>query len=356
MIWENSSYLWLMLLLPLIYLAYWYFRRLQVKKREKHFDDRLVKQLRMNYWQTGDKVRLSCMMAAAVFFIVALAGPKIGTEVREMQRTGLNLLVALDLSRSMNAEDVRPSRLDKAKFEINRLVNRLQGDRVGLLVFTDEAFVQTPLTSDYSAMRLFLDIANTDQMPTSGTNFTSALELAADAFESVEQESGAANVLLFVADGEHHGPDYQAALRNLTDRGVIIFTVGIGTREGGPIPIYNNDGRQTGYHRDQSGNTVTTRLEPQSMQDIAIAGSGEYYEITSGSDNIEPFFSRLDELERGEFSAQEYADYENQYQIVMLIGLLFLVTGLFFPDNKKDRENLLYRLRANQKNPPKKNQ
>ncbi|MCC5913849.1 MAG: VWA domain-containing protein, partial [Balneolaceae bacterium] len=228
MIWENSSYLWLILLLPLIYLAYWYFRRLQVKKREDLFDDRLVKKLRVNYWQTGDKIRLSCLMTAALFFIVALAGPKIGTEVREMQRTGLNLLVALDLSRSMNAEDVRPSRLDKAKFEINRLVNRLQGDRVGLLVFTDEAFVQAPLTTDYSAMRLFLDISNTDQMPTSGTNFTSALELAAEAFESVEQESGAANVLLFVADGEHHGPDYQAALRNLTERGVIIFTVGVG--------------------------------------------------------------------------------------------------------------------------------
>lgn len=349
MIWENSAYLWLLLLLPVIYAGYWFFRKYQVEKRKKQFDDRLLSQLRVNYWQTGDKIRLFSIMGAALFFIIALAGPKIGTEVREVQRTGLNLLVALDLSRSMNAEDVRPSRLDKAKFEINRLVNRLQGDRVGLLVFTDEAFVQAPLTTDYSAMRLFLDIANTDQMPTSGTNFTSALELAAEAFESVEQQDDAANVLLFVADGEHHGPSYSEALRNLTDRGVIIFTVGVGTPDGGPIPIYNDDGRQTGYHRDGQGNTVTTRLEPQTMQEIASAGNGEYYEIRSGSDNIEPFFSRLDELERGEYSTQEFADYENQYQVMMIIGFLLLMTGLFFPDNKQDKNHLLNRLKPSEK-------
>jgi Ca-activated chloride channel homolog len=343
MIWENGGYLWLLLLLPLIYGGYWWFRRYQVKKRAKLFDERLVKQLRRDYWVLGDKIRLSCLMGAALFFIIALAGPKLGTEVREIQRTGLNLLVALDLSRSMNAEDVRPSRLDKAKFEINRLVNRLRGDRIGLVVFTDEAFVQTPLTTDYSAMRLFMDIANTDQMPTSGTNFTAALNKATEVFDSVDRQNNAANVLLFIADGEHHGPDYQSALRNLVNSGVVIFTVGIGTRDGGPIPIYNSGGQLTGYHRDGSGNTVTTRLEPQTLQDIAIAGGGEYFEINSGSDNIEPFFSRLDELERGEFSSQEYADYENQYQVLLMIGLLFLTVGIFFPESKKDKEKLINR-------------
>jgi Ca-activated chloride channel homolog len=349
MIWENSSYLWLLLLLPLIYSAYWWYRKVQVQKRAKLFDDRLVEQLRLDYWRTGDKVRLACFLSAAFFFIVALAGPKLGTEVREVQRTGLNLLVALDLSRSMNAEDVRPSRLDKAKFEINRLVNRLQGDRIGLLVFTDEAFVQAPLTTDYSAMRLFLDISNTDQMPSSGTNFTSALDLALEAFEAADQQPGAANVLLFVADGEHHGPDYSAALRRLTDAGVVIFSVGIGTRDGAPIPIYNSAGQLTGYHRDGQGNTVTTRLEPSTMQDIAIAGRGEYYEITAGSDNIEPFFARLDELERGEFSAQEFADYENRYQTLLIFGMAFLICGLFFPDSIKKRNSVLSRFRKEEK-------
>jgi Ca-activated chloride channel homolog len=338
MIWENSTYLWFLLLLPAIYGGYWWYKRYQNKKRTAYFDDRLVRQLRQNYWETGDKMRFYALMAAAFFFIVALAGPKIGTEVREVQRRGLNMMVALDLSRSMNAEDVNPNRLSKAKFEINRLVNRLQGDRVGLLVFTDEAFVQVPFTTDYSAFRLLLDISNTDQMPTSGTNFRSAMLKAIESFESIDRQDNAANVLLFVADGENHGPDFRSAMNRLIDMGVIMFSVGIGTHEGGPIPIYNDSGQLTGYHRDPQGNTVTTRLGSETMREIAAAGGGEYYEIRSGSDNIEPFFSKLDELERGEYQTQEFADYKNQYQIILLFGMFFLIVALFLPDNKPDRD------------------
>ncbi len=331
------------------YGCYWLYKRYQNKKRMAYFDDRLVKQLRKNFWQTGDKIRLFSLMTASFFFIIALAGPKIGTEVREVQRKGVNLLVALDLSRSMNAEDVSPSRLDKAKFELNRLINRLQGDRVGLLVFTDEAFVQVPFTTDYSAFRMLLDISNTDQMPTSGTNFHSAMERAMESFESVENQGNAANVLLFVADGENHGPNYRSVMQELIDKGVIIFSVGIGTPEGGPIPIYNNNGQLEGYHRDTQGNTVTTRIGSETMRDIAAAGGGEYYEIRSGSDNIEPFFSKLDELERGEFSTQEFADYKNQYQILLSLGILFLLVTLFFPDSISDRDLVKKRLKKEPK-------
>ncbi len=332
MIWENSSYLWLLLLLPVLYGMYYWFRQVQRKKRAEIFDDRLLRQLRKNYWSTGDKVRLYSILGALLFFIVALAGPKIGTEVREIQRSGLNIMVALDLSRSMNAEDVRPSRLNKAKFEINRLVNRLTGDRIGLIVFSGEAYVQAPITTDYSALRLFLDVSNTDQMPVSGTNFQSAIQRAIEVFESVDRQ-GASNVLLFVADGENHGPDFRDELRQLEGLGVTIFSVGVGTLEGGPIPIYDEQGRITGYHRDRDGNTVTTQLEESTMREVASIGGGEYFSIRTGSDTIEPLFARLDELERGEFSSQEYADYENQYQVLMILGLFLFVIGLFFPDH-----------------------
>ena len=350
MIWENSSYLWFLLLIPALYGGYWWYMRYQTKKRIAYFDDRLVNQLRQNYWRTGDKMRLWSLLAAALFFIIALAGPKIGTEVREVQRRGVNMLVALDLSRSMNAEDVNPNRLAKAKIEINRLINRLQGDRVGLLVFTDEAFVQVPFTTDYSAFRMLLDISNTDQMPTSGTNFNAAMEQAIEAFESIEQRGNAANVLLFVADGENHGADFRSAMNHLIEMGVIMFSVGIGTPEGGPIPIYNQNGQLSGYHRDQQGNTVTTRLGSETMREIASAAGGEYYEIRSGSDNIEPFFSKLDELERGEYQTQEFADYKNQYQMILLLGIFFLIVALFFPDNKPDRD-LVKKLRFNTPEP-----
>lgn len=350
MIWENSSYLWLLLLLPSIYGGYFWYKKYQIKKRSGYFDDRLINQLRKNYWQTGDKIRLISLTLASALFIVALAGPKIGTEVREVQRKGVNLLVALDLSRSMNAQDVRPSRLDKAKFELNRLINRLQGDRIGLLVFTDEAFVQVPLTTDYSAFRMLLDISNTDQMPSSGTNFRAALELAGETFRNIDNQANAANVLLFVADGENHGPSYQSQLRDLINDGVTVFSVGIGTREGGPIPIFNQNGQISGYHRDSQGSTVTTRLSSETMEDVARQGGGEYYEIRSGSDNIEPFFSKLDELERGEFSTQEFADYKNQYQLLLFFGMLFFMVTLFFPDNITEKSFLNRWLMRYQKN------
>lgn len=336
MIWENAHYLWLLLLVPSLFAVLLYYRKKQKEKRAKFFDRRLTEQLSRNYWKTGDKIRLYAFLASLFFFIVALAGPKIGTEVREVQQKGVNMMVALDLSRSMNTEDVRPSRLEKAKFEINRLIDRLQGDRIGLLVFTEQAYLQVPFTADYSALKLFIDILNTDQMSSGGTDFSAALSLALNSFQSLdEQEQGnAADVLLLVGDGENHGPGYDDVLNRLIEEDIVIFSVGVGTLQGGPIPVYNDEGTLVAYHKDNTGQTVTSRLEPATMQEIAREGGGEYYQINSGSDNIEPFFSKLDELERGEFSSQEFADYKNQYQVLLMIGIILFCVSIFLPESK----------------------
>jgi len=331
MIWENSTYLWLLFLIPVIWGLFWWLRVARQRHRKDLFDDRLLSLLRLNFWKTGDRVRFGSFLAALFFFILALAGPKIGTEIREVERSGVNMLIAIDLSRSMNAEDISPSRLDKGKFEVNRLIERLEGDRVGLLVFTGEAFVQSPMTLDYSALRLYLDIVQTDQMPSSTTNFEAALIKAEETFQSVDENSDAANVLLFIADGEDQGPGYRSAVERLNEMGVKIFTVGIGTEQGGRIPIYEN-GNLRGYHRDNQGNEVTSQLQSQTMREIAALGGGSYYQINSGSDTIEPFLSRLSELERGEFASQEFANYKNRYQLMVAIGMFFLCLSLFFPD------------------------
>jgi len=331
MIWENSTYLFALLLIPILWGAFWWLRYARHKHRTELFDDRLLSLLRLNFWKTGDRVRFYSFLLALLFFVLALAGPKIGTEIREVERSGVNMLIALDLSRSMNVEDISPSRLEKAKFEINRLINRLEGDRVGLMVFTGEAFVQSPLTLDYSALRLYLDIVKTEQMPSFTSNFQAAMVKAKETFQSIDDNSDAANVLLLIADGENQGYDFREAAEQLNDSGVTIFTVGIGTSAGGRIPIYEN-GTLRGYHRDSAGNEVMSSLSSQNMRDIASLGGGNYYEISRGSDTIEPFLSRLSELERGEFSSQEYANYKNRYQLMTVIGLVFLVLSLFFPD------------------------
>ena len=248
------------------------------------------------------------------------------------------MLIALDLSASMNAEDVKPNRLDKAKYEINRLIERLKGDRVGLIIFTGEAYLQSPMTLDYSALRLFLNIADTDQMPSTTTDFASALEMAKKAFESIEESNAtAAKVLLVISDGEDQGDDFADPLKELTSDNIQIYTLGIGTANGAAIPLYEKDtGNLLGYKRDNSGKVVTTKLENGRLREIAEAGGGQYYEIQRGNDGIDSFLARVDELEKGEFSSQEYADFKNQYQWMAGLALITLFIAFIIPISKND--------------------
>ncbi|GAA5520283.1 hypothetical protein Asal01_00214 [Fodinibius salicampi] len=334
MIWQDSHYLWFLLLVPiLIGIVYWYNRRMS-QQREEYFGKELFQKLRTGFWPLGNRIRQLSLYVGLTLLIIAAAGPKIGTEVREVKRQGVDLLVALDLSASMNAEDVKPSRLEKAKYEIDRLIEKLEGDRVGLIVFTGEAYLQSPMTLDYSALRMFLNIAETNQMPSSSTDFSAAMETAAEAFsdgEESESENQASKVLLIISDGENHGDSYDASLQALREENVSIYTLGLGTEAGTNIPLYDESGSLIGYKRNSEGQVITTQLQTDVLQDIANEGNGEYYEIRSGSSGIDAFLGRLDELQQGEFASQEYADYKNQYQWLTGIGLAFLLLGMIFP-------------------------
>jgi Ca-activated chloride channel family protein len=237
----------------------------------------------------------------------------------------------------MNTEDVKPSRLEKAKYEVSRLVDRLNGDRVGLVVFTGEAYLQAPMTLDYSALRMFLNIAETDQMPSSSTNFSAAMETASEAFKSTDEDGQnvqAAKVFLIISDGENHGESYDEELNQLLEQNISVYTLGIGTESGGTIPLYDEDGSLMGYKRDQQGEVITSTLQSSVLRSIADQANGEYYEIRSGSSGIDSFLGRLDELQQGEFSSQEYADFKNQYQWLAAAGLLFVFIGMVFPEFK----------------------
>ena len=336
MIWQDPAYLWLLLLLPVIVLLMWWRGRGLRKLQEKYFNADLFESLRKGYWSAGSGIKTAFFIGGFTFLLIALAGPKIGTEVREVKRRGIDMLIALDLSASMNAEDVRPSRLEKAKFEINRLIERLKGDRVGLVVFTGEAYLQSPMTLDYSALRLFLEIVDTDQMPSSATDFRAAMETADEAFKSLEENSTeAAKVLLIISDGEDHGQSYEEALQSLVSNSIAVYTLGIGTTEGTTIPLYEGEtGQLMGYKRDRDGKVVTTSLQRDVLREIANQANGTYYEIERGNDGIDAFLARVDELEKGEFSSQEYADFKNQYQWMGALGLLCFICSALFPAHR----------------------
>lgn len=338
MIWENSTFLWLLALIPLLIILAWWKRKQIQAKKEKYFSSELFSSLRNGFWPLGNRLKTIFTFSGLLFLILALAGPKVGTEVREIKRQGIDMLVALDLSASMKAEDVRPSRLDKAKFEIDRLIERLQGDRVGLIVFTGEAYLQSPMTMDYSALRLFLDIADTDQMPSSATDFNAAMTTAMEAFEALgESESEASKVLLIISDGEDHGQSYNEALQDLVSNDIRVFTIGIGTSEGTTIPLYEEGSNQLiGYKRDNQGRVVTTKLQNGMLRDIANTGNGEFYSIRRGNEGIDAFLARMDELEKGEFASQEYADYKNQYQWMAALAFLCLLVAMLIPSYRPD--------------------
>lgn len=337
MIWQDSFYLWFLLIIPLLLAANWWYNKQLDEKREEFFGPELFQELRRGLWPLGKKIQKISLYLGLALLIIAASGPKVGMEVREVKRQGVDLLIALDLSASMNAEDVKPSRLEKAKYEITRLIERLNGDRVGLIVFTGEAYLQSPLTMDYSALRLFLNTAETDQMPSSTTDFSAAMEMAAEAFQTAEGESKdskAAKVLLIISDGENHGEGYEKDLTQLQQQDISVYTLGIGTEAGATIPMYDQSGSLMGYKRNQKGKVVTTELQPRVLRAIAEKGGGKYYEIRSGSSGISSFLGRLDELQQGEFASQEYADFKNQYQWLAGMGLAFLLLAMVFPNTR----------------------
>lgn len=347
MVWEHSIYLYTLAIIPLLVLVVWFRVRFLRQRSTHYFEVSQKERLKLGYVPTRATIKYCVFLLGMSFLIIALAGPKIGTEVRKVKQRGVDMLIALDLSASMNAEDVGPSRLEKAKFEINRLIERLDGDRVGLIVFTGEAFLQSPMTLDYSALRLFLDIVSTDQMPNSATDFASALEVAEQTFnalDSKEQENSAAStaarVLLIISDGEDHEQEYEDALNTLTDAQVSIHTLGIGTTAGTTIPLYEvGTGKLVGYKRDRQGKVVTTALQRLALQKMATQGGGSYYQIDRGNSGIDAFLARVDELEKGEFSYEEYADFKDQYQWLAALALMLLLLSWLIPSYSANKHS-----------------
>ena len=340
MVWEHPIYLYSFLIIPLLILGVWFRVRSLRQRAANYFEASQKERLQLRYLPNRTTIKHSLFLLGMSFLIIALAGPKIGTEVREVKQRGVDMLIALDVSASMNAEDVRPSRLKKAKFEINRLIERLNGDRVGLIVFTGEAFLQSPMTLDYSALRLFLDIVDTDQMPSSATDFASALEVATQAFNTLDSEekenstaTNASRVLLLISDGEDHEQEYEDVLKILTDAQVSIYTLGIGTSAGTAIPLYEKaTGEFMGYKRDRQGKVVTTILQRETLQKMATQGGGSYYQIDRVNYGIDAFLARIDELEQGEFSSQEYADFKDQYQWLAALGFILFAFSWLIPN------------------------
>jgi Ca-activated chloride channel family protein len=285
-------------------------------------DARLLPLLRPAASDWRRRAKAAMVLAAVAFLIVSLARPQFGTTTEEVRRKGIDLVIAVDVSRSMLAQDVRPNRLGLARQEIAGLVDRLKGDRVGLVAFAGEAYLLCPLTVDYGAVQMFLDILDTDLVPTPGTNLPAAIAAARAAFEVTERKH---KVLLLLTDGEGHEGDAVKASEEARAEGVRIYTVGVGTPRGEFIPELDAEGKVTGYQKDGSGELVRSALDETTLQKIALVADGKYHPASYEERELTAIADDLGGMEKKDLKSQMIVRYKDRYQWVLALAVALLI-------------------------------
>jgi Ca-activated chloride channel family protein len=297
---------------------------------EKFGSPALLKAMLKNYHAKRRLTKTLFKMAGAVFLIFTLANPQWGTKTQMSERKGIDVILALDLSTSMLAADVLPNRLERAKRLISELIGALKGNRIGLIVFAGNAYLQVPLTTDYNALDLTLGALNPTALPTQGTIFGEAITLAEQSFDPKASKSRA---LILVTDGEDHEDGALEGAREAANKGLRIYTIGIGTQDGTYIPVAVR-GRMD-YKRDNSGNPVLTRLNTEMLSSLADAGNGKSYTIQTGNEDfIGSLINSMSDIEQQEFEQIEFTDYESYFQYFAAFGFIFLLLDFLIPNGK----------------------
>ncbi len=334
MAWLHPEYLWALAAMPLA-AALFLWAAWQRRKAFRRFGDGAPSRRLAAAVSTRRRRWKAALVVLGVLLLgLTLAGPQIGTKLRDVKREGIDLIIALDVSLSMQAEDVAPNRLERAKNEIKKLLDDLRGDRVGLVIFAGDAFLQCPLTTDYGAVRLFLDVADPSLLPTPGTDFGAALRTAVNAFDapSTDEAQPRSRALLFVSDGENHVADVDAILQEAREAGIVIFAAGVGEAVGAPIPLFRGD-RRSGYKKDPSGQVVQTHLEEAALK--TLAEDGAYFRIARTSSSLQEIIKALDRLSKAEFGVDQFEEYEVKYQWPLFFALLLLLGERLFSDRRR---------------------
>ena len=272
-------------------------------------------------------ILLNVALGAILF---GLAGPQFGSKLQEIKREGVEIVIALDVSNSMMAEDIQPNRLERAKQAISKLVERLTNDKIGLIVFAGDAYTQVPITMDYVSAKMFLSTITTDIVPKQGTAIGSAINLGMKSF-SPDNESS--KVLIIITDGENHEGDAIALAKQAAERGITIHAIGLGLPDGAPIPVYTGSGNKS-YLKDQEGNTVISKLNESMLNQISAAGGGMYIRSTNTRLGLNALFDEINKMEKQELEAKIYSDYEERYQYLAGLALLFILIDIFILDRK----------------------
>ncbi|MDH7515669.1 MAG: VWA domain-containing protein, partial [Bacteroidota bacterium] len=303
--------------LAVLALFYWFVWVKKQKQMKTIGDLKTVRKLVPERSRIRYVVRAVLVILAVGCLLLALAGPQVGTRYEEVKRSGIDLIVAVDVSASMLARDISPNRLEAARQQLRRLIERLQGDRIGIVVFSGEAYTQLPLTTDYGAAAMLAEIIDVESAPTPGTAVGKAIDLAVRSFSKSEGKNRA---MILITDGENHEDDPLASAENAAENGVVIHTIGMGSPEGVPIPVGTNE-----FKTDRDGNIVLTRLNEDILRDIAARTGGTYRRATNLQDDIAAVFSELEKLEKKEFAVKQFTSYEHRYQYPLAAAIILLL-------------------------------
>ncbi len=327
---EEKSYLYLLAIIPLLVLLFLYVQYWKRKKQREFGDLDLVKKLSPQRSVFKPTLKFAIQLVALAGLILGLVNPKIGTKMETIKREGIDIVFAMDVSKSMLAEDVAPNRLEKSKQIVSQIINQLGNDRIGIVAYAGSAFPVLPITTDYSVSKMFLQSMNTSIVSSQGTSLEDAIKLSSTYFDKGNKTS---KLLILISDGEDHSEGANDAAAEANKNGMKIITIGVGTEKGGPIPIKQN-GIVQSFKRDNNNEVVITKLNQESLKEIAKATKGGYVNGNSTKEVLAYVKKALDNIQKTEFEATQMADFESQFQWFLGIAFALLFLDVFFLDRK----------------------
>lgn len=299
------------------------------KTLARYGDWNVIRQLIPDYSVAKPVIKFLLMSMVLASLIVAMADPQTGSRLEKVKRKGIDLMICLDVSNSMMAQDIKPNRLERAKQSIIRLVDDLEGDRIGIIVFAGKAYTQLPITTDYAAAKMFTGTINTGIVATQGTAIGEAIELAANSFG----ESKHNKAIVVITDGEDHEGDVLEQAEAAAKKNITIYTIGMGLPEGAPIPVFSGD-IQTGYKKDRDGQTILSKLDETLLQRIASVGKGMYVRATTSETGLNKIFDDISKIEKSEIEEKQFSDYEDRFQYFVALALLLLIADVLIFERK----------------------
>jgi len=324
---SNPEYLYLLLFLPAFLGIFWYSIRKQKQWINSFGVYQMVIKLVPGHSFKRIWIKFTIAVVAYSLIIFSLAGPQVGAKLTEVKRKGMEMIIALDVSNSMLAQDIKPNRIERAKQAISQLIDKFNTDRIGLIVFAGDAYIQLPVTNDYASAKIFLSSINPGMIPRQGTAIGKAIELAVNSFSP---NSNTGKVIVLISDGENHIDNPIDAATRAAENGISIYTIGIGSPAGAPIPIGTNQE----FLKDSDGKVVITRLDEETLTKIAVAANGKYVRASNTKFGLLPIYESLKSVDRKEIKDKVYSEYSEQYQYVLVIAIVLLIAEVIILDRK----------------------